>query len=317
MRGPVGLGRQRLAVRAEGGARGVCIGTHRAAAGAGCPSWVPSISTPWRRTTAGPNPLSSYCTTSRPRSTDLIPPPLRTLILERLFYHSLVDTKSRLVTAMAEQLRLRGYAATGIKGCGSSGWGHHRLGVSRVPRREARARCPCVPGFGSGIHPVAAPAAPIHTRISSKGSEQRSRLLPRTSGRPGGQTCVLSRLWQARLRTSNPCSAISPTPSSRAGSRICRRTSLRRGLRSGDARLLAQAMLSALEGAFVLSRVTRSTEPPRGGRSGNCLPLSVFYTAKPLLNRGWPLTEACRTDPTLTRDWSGGSSPRFAIADHS
>ena len=141
------------------------------------------------------------------------------------------------------------------------GPGAVRLAVPLLPRRQGAARRRGDPDLGRAVRaadprrvrPRARPRRPAFARSSPAP--------PSTSSRPTTPTRARSRRSRSRSRAAaSRCARRAPT-CSRAGSPPAPRAAPAPGSVAEQARELTIAMIAALEGAFVLARALRSTEP--------------------------------------------------------
>ena len=171
------------------------------------------------------------------------------------------STRESILTAAAELMRHKGYGAVGMKDIAAGLRRPDRLAVSPLPRRQGADRA----RGADQRRPRLRTAHPLdRRRVHRPRRRHRRRLHPGGRGHgtaPGSRTCARWPASPPRSPTPSRNSAKPPPRCSRAGSTAAAPTSRARGLDASQAREVTLALIGALEGAFVLARTLRSTEP--------------------------------------------------------
>ncbi len=172
------------------------------------------------------------------------------------------NTKDRIVHATSELFRQQGYNATASSRSSTEAAGAVRLAVPLLPARQGAARRRGDPALRRALRAadpgcVRPGAGPRHRRTGLLRRRRRApradrlrRRVPDRDGRARG-------LEQQRA-DAEACAEVFERWIARRRGPV-----RRRGRHRGDGRELTIGMLRALEGAFVLARAARSTEPLR------------------------------------------------------
>jgi AcrR family transcriptional regulator len=184
----------------------------------------------------------------------------RTLSLERLFYHGGMRTDQRIVVAMGELLRRQGYAATGINqlveasGAPTGSIYHHfrggKLAVAAAALRQTGAV------YIELLALLLDPHDDLATGVEAAFAQAAEDL--ESSG--WANLCPVGTV-AGEIADAEPQLRAAAAEVFASWVDEGSRYFVRRGLSDADARSAVYALLSALEGAFILARGQRSREP--------------------------------------------------------
>ena len=203
-----------------------------------------------------------------------------TITLERSLYHGPVETRDRIVQAMAELLRAQGYGSTGIKqlsaasGAPTGSIYHHFPGGKRevaatALRTTGSAYVQLVPLL---LDPYDDLVAGVEAFFSAAAEDLEST--------GWANLCPVGTVT-GEVADSEP--GLREVAAEVIGSWVEQGTTYLagRGLEESAARGLTYALLGALEGAFILCRGLRSAEPMRAAGRGLAAYVAALSTLEP------------------------------------
>jgi AcrR family transcriptional regulator len=177
-----------------------------------------------------------------------------------VFYHAGVGTDQRIVRAMAELLRAQGYAATGIQalarasGAPTGSIYHHFKGGKREVAAAALRET------GAAYIQLLPMLLDRHADLATAVEEAFAAAAEDMANTGWANMCpvgtVTGEIADAEPELREVAAEVMASWISEGSQYLAAR-----GLSSGDARALMYALLSSLEGAFILARGQRCAEP--------------------------------------------------------
>ncbi|CAN5404098.1 TetR/AcrR family transcriptional regulator [soil metagenome] len=185
---------------------------------------------------------------------------IRAIALERLFYHGRVSTEERIVTAMAELMRVQGYAATGVKqlaevsGAPTGSIYHHFKGGKRDVAAAALRRT------GAVYIQLLPLLLDLHDDLPTAIEAAFATAADDMAGTGWANMCPVGTVTGEIADAEPELRAVADEVISLwvdEGTTYLEG----RGLAHAHARDLVYAVLTGLEGGFILARGQRSREP--------------------------------------------------------